>query len=185
MGAENCFTNSYNLLNNSMAHSKQQPDGHWHWDTDPKADLVFFWHGKLKPHQKILRRLSQESGSMRNLSQEHSYPGIKLKFLEQVSDLIQIQNLNIAQNTLGSAKGQSWYPWLCLDPKQMLPAGPSWIAPLQVLLAKAMFGFCWIQHLGDPCAISVTAPPCWPSNCVMWWWAATFYLLRKRICTLE
>lgn len=130
MGAENCFTNSYNLLNNSTAHWKQQPDGHWHWDTDPKADLVFFWHGKLKPHQKILRRLAKESGSMQNLNQERSNPGLKCKLLERESVLIQIQNLNISQNTLGSAKGQSWYPPLCFDPKQMLPAGPSRIAPL-------------------------------------------------------
>lgn len=30
MGAENCFTNSYNLLNNSVTHWKKNPDGHWH-----------------------------------------------------------------------------------------------------------------------------------------------------------
>lgn len=81
--AENCFTNSYDSLNNSTALWKKQPDGHWHGAAHLKAALAFpgmaIWSHMKKNWKDYL---PQGSHSVQNLSQECSCPGIKCELLK-------------------------------------------------------------------------------------------------------
>lgn len=164
MGTENCFTNSYNLLNNSMTHwkKKKKPDGHWHWGTDPKADLVFpgmvnwshiknFWkdyHKRVAPCKISAKSIPIQESSVSLWSRSQSWSKYSIWTFPRTS--------------LVQPRAKSWHPLLRLDPKQTLSAGPFWIAALQVLLTTAMFGLCWTGHSWWSQCLSVTATSCWP-----------------------
>lgn len=148
-----------------------------------QSRLGISWHGKLKPHQKFLKRLSQESCSMQNLSQEHPHPGIKCKSLEQESVLVQIQHLNISQNISGSTKGQVMTP--AAPPRSQADSVSR--AILNCSLAGVV-DHSHVWSLLNRTFMVIPVPFCdchfllTPQTCVPGGWcAATFYLLRKRI----